>query len=231
MAIILCPECGQQISDKAKKCIYCGKLLMTEETQSKNFCYECGKEISVETEECPFCGCPLEVDDLSVIPKPKKAIKGKKLIIVATVILILTFITYSYFNYINLSLNEDEQFAYQNALKMQSMMKNPDSFKLYDEMVLLKKFSEDGSLRCTYTIFKYGGTNIYGALLTDEAIFKDHQYLMNYTDEPDKDSSDYVDQLQAKLDITKYLLEGDSDRLKMVEIDIEKVKKKMELQS
>ena len=70
MAIILCPECGQQISDKAKKCIYCGKLLMTEETQSKNFCYECGKEISVETEECPFCGCPLEVDDLSVIPKP-----------------------------------------------------------------------------------------------------------------------------------------------------------------
>lgn len=231
MAIILCPECGQQISDKAKKCIYCGKLLIAEETQSKNFCHECGKEISIGTEECPFCGFPLEVDDLSVIPEPKKAIKRKNLIIVATVIIILTCIIGFTFHYINSSLSEDEQFAYQNALKMQSMMKNPDSFKLYDEMVLLKKFSEDGSLKCTYTIFKYGGTNTYGAFLTDEAIFKDHQYLMNYADEPDKDSSDYVDQLQAKLDITKYLLEGDSDRLKMIEIDIEKVKNKMGLQS
>ena len=24
MAMIKCPECGQEISDKAKKCVYCG---------------------------------------------------------------------------------------------------------------------------------------------------------------------------------------------------------------
>ena len=26
MAIINCPECGKEISDKAEKCIYCGKV-------------------------------------------------------------------------------------------------------------------------------------------------------------------------------------------------------------
>ena len=27
MAIITCPECGQQVSDKAKNCVYCGAPL------------------------------------------------------------------------------------------------------------------------------------------------------------------------------------------------------------
>ena len=31
MAIIKCPECGQDISDKAKKCIHCGKVFVEEE--------------------------------------------------------------------------------------------------------------------------------------------------------------------------------------------------------
>ncbi len=229
MAIILCPECRQQISDKSTKCIHCGKLITTEETESKKSCHECGKEIPIEAKECPFCGCPLEIDDLSVIPETKKTIKNKKLIIVATVIIVITCIIVFAFNYINSSLNEDEQFACRNVETMQGMMKNPESFQLYDEMFLIKKFSENGTLQYTYTIFKYGGTNSYGAFLTDEAIFKDHQYLMDYADEPDKDSSDYVDQLQAKLDISKYLLEGDSDRLKMVEINIEKIKNKLGL--
>ena len=50
---------------------------------------------------------------------------------------------------------------------------------------------------------------------------------MDYADEPDEDSPDYMEQLTAKLDISKYLLYGDSDTLKMVEIDIEKIKNKM----
>ena len=31
MAMINCPECGQEISDKAKKCIHCGKVFVEEE--------------------------------------------------------------------------------------------------------------------------------------------------------------------------------------------------------
>lgn len=31
MAMIQCPECGYEISDKAKKCIHCGKIFVEEE--------------------------------------------------------------------------------------------------------------------------------------------------------------------------------------------------------
>lgn len=59
MAMIKCPECGQELSDKAKKCINCGKVLI-EETAPIKYCAECGKEIEIDTQECPFCGCPVE---------------------------------------------------------------------------------------------------------------------------------------------------------------------------
>ena len=53
MAMIPCPDCGQEISDKAKKCIHCGKVLI-EEVKPQKFCAECGKEIDIAAEECPF---------------------------------------------------------------------------------------------------------------------------------------------------------------------------------
>lgn len=42
MALITCPNCGEQISDKAKTCIHCGANLIPEE---KQICQECGAEI------------------------------------------------------------------------------------------------------------------------------------------------------------------------------------------
>ena len=60
MAIIKCPECGQDISDKAKKCIHCGKVFVEEEI-GKVFvvCAECGAELAETDEYCPNCGCPV----------------------------------------------------------------------------------------------------------------------------------------------------------------------------
>ena len=45
MALIKCSECGKEISDKAKKCIHCGRLLGTYvksdvETEARNVCLE-----------------------------------------------------------------------------------------------------------------------------------------------------------------------------------------------
>lgn len=31
MAMIVCPHCGEQVSEKAKQCVYCGALLIAEE--------------------------------------------------------------------------------------------------------------------------------------------------------------------------------------------------------
>lgn len=62
MAMIMCPNCGEQVSDKAKKCVHCGRVLIQEE---KKKCAECGAELEKGTTECPNCGCPVEEPDAS----------------------------------------------------------------------------------------------------------------------------------------------------------------------
>jgi len=60
MAIINCSECGNQISDKAKKCIHCGKVFEEGTTELKEMiCEECGNAIPESLTECPNCGCPV----------------------------------------------------------------------------------------------------------------------------------------------------------------------------
>lgn len=233
MAMIQCTECGQEISDKAKKCIHCGKVLI-EEVQPLKYCAECGKEISFDSQECPFCGCPVEQEkpeNLAVTQIAAKAKRNKKLIIIVVTIVSIIIIVGLIINFVSSTLSEDEQLAYQNAVEMQSMMRDPDSFKLYDEMFLLRHYDENGENDYTYTIFKYGGANGYGAITTDEAIFKDGEYIMNYADEPDENDSDYLEQLMVKADIALYMLSGgDSESWKMIDINIEKIKGKMGLE-
>ena len=225
MAMITCPECGQEISDKSKKCIHCGKVLV-EENVPKKFCSECGKEVEISATECPYCGYPLDEEEKEM--KQQKSKKIKKIIIPIAIIAFLAVISVVVLNFIKSSLNEDEQLAYQNAVELKGMMRNPDSFKLYDEFFILKHHDDDGNVDYTYTIFKYGGANGYGAITTDEAIFRDGEYIMDYADEPDEDDSDYMKQLEAKANLALYVLSGgDSETWEKVDIDVEKIKKKM----
>ena len=57
MAMIVCPQCGEQVSEKAKKCVHCGAILIPEE---KKHCTECGAELEEGMKECPNCGCPVD---------------------------------------------------------------------------------------------------------------------------------------------------------------------------
>ena len=59
MAMIKCPECGLEISDKATKCIHCGYVINEEPIVEKR-CAECGSTITDEMDICPNCGCPIE---------------------------------------------------------------------------------------------------------------------------------------------------------------------------
>lgn len=70
MAMIVCPHCGEQVSEKAKKCVHCGAILIPEE---KKYCTECGAELEEGMTECPNCGCPVD-DTLGQEPdeKPQK---------------------------------------------------------------------------------------------------------------------------------------------------------------
>lgn len=55
MALIACPECGRDVSDKALECPHCKAIL---KQPDKKTCVECGNELEEGTEICPKCGCP-----------------------------------------------------------------------------------------------------------------------------------------------------------------------------
>ncbi len=57
MALINCPNCGKQVSDKSEKCIYCGEKLIKDD---KKHCIDCGAELDENITVCPNCGCPVE---------------------------------------------------------------------------------------------------------------------------------------------------------------------------
>lgn len=118
MAMMQCPECGQEISDKAKKCIHCGKVLI-EEIKEDIKCGECGVILSEIDEMCPNCGCPIDTkvsEDLKPqqveVTNIKMTTKTKKIIIGIVAIALLSLASgMGYKVYLD---NKTEQ-EYQNA--------------------------------------------------------------------------------------------------------------------
>lgn len=60
MALIKCSECGEEISDKAISCPYCGVLVENEQLIK---CSECGADVIFDSEFCPNCGCSIHNDE------------------------------------------------------------------------------------------------------------------------------------------------------------------------
>ena len=98
MAMTTCPNCGEQISDKAKKCVHCGTVLVPEE---KKYCPDCGAELEEGMDICPKCGCPIEnIIETEKTPQQvevtgvKITKKSKKIIVIATIaVLVAAIIT------------------------------------------------------------------------------------------------------------------------------------------
>lgn len=92
--LVKCPECGMEVSSKAKRCVHCGKVFVEE--QSK-ICIDCGKEVPSGAMECPFCGCPVEKkineDETRTqqvaVASIKMSVKTKKIIICIVIAAIL----------------------------------------------------------------------------------------------------------------------------------------------
>ena len=55
MALIICPKCQKQISDKAPYCVHCGFVLHNQ-NENRRFCAGCGNEVVGEDTICPHCG-------------------------------------------------------------------------------------------------------------------------------------------------------------------------------
>lgn len=96
MAMTTCPNCGEQISDKAKKCVHCGAILVPEE---KKCCPDCGAELEEGMDTCPKCGCPIE-NTIETEKTPQQVEvtgvkitkKSKKIIVIATIAVIVAAI-------------------------------------------------------------------------------------------------------------------------------------------
>lgn len=92
MALINCPECGGQISEKAVECIHCGKILK-KQTVVERKCKECGGVISDDDIVCPQCGCPTEYNDepqkVEVTNVKLEVNKKKRNIILAAIAIII----------------------------------------------------------------------------------------------------------------------------------------------
>lgn len=96
MAMTTCPNCGEQISDKAKKCVHCGAILVPEE---KKYCPDCGAELEEGMDTCPKCGCPIEnIIETEKTPQQvevtgvKITKKSKKIIVIAAIAVIVAAI-------------------------------------------------------------------------------------------------------------------------------------------
>jgi hypothetical protein len=135
--VIKCPECGHQVSDRARVCPSCGIDIAGKVTR----CPDCGEYIFKDEHDCPNCHCPINVsaevpvpvpvpqasqtdvvpvnrgepEAASVEEKPKNGHKGlwSALIVAFVLALILVFLGIYYYQKTQI---QNEQRAYENAM-------------------------------------------------------------------------------------------------------------------
>ena len=81
MALINCPKCGEQISEKAEVCPHCKERLAKQE---EIICEECQTKYSSDLASCPQCGHPTPRDNKK---KSKKSRKTLALVLLLVVVI------------------------------------------------------------------------------------------------------------------------------------------------
>lgn len=111
MAIIKCPECGHDVSDKAPRCPSCGVEILGNLT----ICPKCGTRYLLSQKSCPKCHYQSTPNSIQVPEQNKKSnsINNKNLyltIIIGIIVLIVIAITgiYIYNNQNSINREQDE---------------------------------------------------------------------------------------------------------------------------
>jgi hypothetical protein len=176
MAMISCPECGKQVSDKAETCPNCGYPL-----------YKMGYDDDLK---------PFDVDELPrrtehrphVAPRVKKKKRGHKGVIIALIIVVLA-IGAGAFGYVNFIPNKYEKAVIACGKEYKKALKNPDSLKVSNIMYYsgLDKNQEeafesfeykdemqnliDSSTEAPIIVFTATGENSYGGSASSTLIY------------------------------------------------------------
>lgn len=187
MALISCPNCEKQISEKAMICPGCGYVLKKPDTVDQKadimICEECGAEIPSDVEACPNCGCPVEKKEVEESDKDSSGVQavevrkiniqvdegGKKkakkfgiIAIFAIVALVIAFIGYR--AYQNQKAAEAKQ-KYQSDLESATMVMLTGASKAETAGGLIHDvwydtiYEEDNPSTRKYTKKTYGGFN------------------------------------------------------------------------
>lgn len=126
MAMMKCPECGQEISDKAHQCVHCGKVF-SEEPVFERRCPECGKILDEGTKVCPNCGCP--VNDLISDETQKVEVTNVKLVVdkkkikwMIVFLILICVVVALVFGVKTISANKEKQNYTQNYRELVSLM-------------------------------------------------------------------------------------------------------------
>ena len=132
--IIKCPECGHQVSDRARTCPSCGIDIAGKITR----CPDCGEYIFKDEHECPNCHCSINasaevsepaqdalsspyaiVPETPVIPQPEPPKKKGHKVLWSTIIVgfvIALIIVFLGIYFYQKSQQENELRAYENAM-------------------------------------------------------------------------------------------------------------------
>ena len=121
MALIKCPNCGGEISDKALVCPKCSFVL---KEPKKTFCSECGAEIPEGVTACPNCGNPIVAEttenvqkvELSKVAVPKVKMNKKILLALAAAALVVIGI------FAGISSNKEKEYVENYKKAVNSML-------------------------------------------------------------------------------------------------------------
>lgn len=167
MALIKCPGCGKEISDKARKCVHCGMALDKNKAFTKT-CNDCGKKNPVEASECIYCGCPFEkkeaiefsnlkvnepVQTQGIFVKQQK-IDLKKIMIPAIAILLVIIMLFGIYTVTVIKPKN----TYNEAMELLEKGKYEDADKLLDT---IKKYKDVATIQeqLKYESYAYSAIN------------------------------------------------------------------------
>lgn len=203
MAIIKCSKCGQEISDRAEKCVHCGEPV-TEESGIQ-FCKECGSILSQNSAFCEKCGCPTEI--IEALPQVKNRHSKNRFIVVTTILTIFVTFIFAYSIFKN---NPDK--IYSNAIEMIGQGDYDKSIAL---LASLDNYNNSDELQeqLKYETYTYSAIRSIKSRLKSPNSFYLHEILFfdwnldKETDESDKNaklsSQENKDNTEDKSDTNK----------------------------
>lgn len=161
MSVGRCPKCQEEIPDEIKICVRCGYQLINDVENGNNSSRSVGKT--------------------------KKRIFVYTIISIFIVIAIL-FCSIGLPRILSNQLTLEEEIALRNVQDLKDRLKDPDSLKLYDDVLVVfytgKEYIEEVDF---FSYIDYGAKNSYGAMNRNTALYSGYDYIGTMEDAEDID--------------------------------------------